>query len=144
MPEPRRPATPISALAQSLPTDLPRSVSSMRIVVEHVFRSFVERLVQAAQLGDLFGIALVDVLGARLRAVAEQARTAGIEPEIELVVEHAVQPDQREMPFAWAEAEQVAPERGIEIGDADQAEGCRQRVGQDGVLDDEFYFRLDP
>src|SRR5438477_12794236 len=114
MPEPRRPATPICALAQSLPTDLPRRVSSGRIVVEHEFRSLVERLVQAAQLGDFFGIALVDVLRGLLRAVTEQTRDIRIQAEIELVVEHARVLDQGKMLVLGAEAEQIAPEPRIE------------------------------
>jgi len=43
-------------------------MGSGRVVVEHVFRSLVERLVQAAQLGDFFRIALVNVLRGLLRA----------------------------------------------------------------------------
>src|SRR6266705_3032304 len=116
MPEPERPATPISALAQSLPTDLPRSVRSRRIVVEHVFRSLVERLVLAAQLGDFFGIALVNVLHGLLRAVTEQTRDIRVQTKIELVVEDSSVFDQGKMRIFGAEAEQVAPQPRIEIG----------------------------
>src|SRR6266513_4459097 len=130
MPEPERPATPISALAQSLPTDLPRSVRSSRIMVEHVFRSLVERLVQAAQLGDFFGIALVNVLHGLLRAVTEQARDVRVETEIELVVEDSSVFDQGKMPISGAEAEQIAPQPRIEIGNPQQAQVRRQGIGQ--------------
>src|SRR5207245_9216729 len=134
MPEPERPATPISALAQSLPTDLPRSVRSRRIVVEHVFRSLVERLVQAAQLGDFFGIALVNVLHGLLRAVTEQARDIRVQAEVELVVEHPGVFDQGKMPISGAETEEVAPQPRVEIGDTQQAQilpqGIRQASGE--------------
>src|SRR6266705_2091633 len=130
MPEPERPATPISALAQSLPTDLPRSVRSRRIVVEHVFRSLVERRVQAAQLGDFFGIALVNVLHGLLRAVTEQARDIRVQAEVELVVEDSSVFDQGKMPISGPETEQVAPQPGIEIGDPQQAQIRRKGIGQ--------------
>src|SRR5438034_927861 len=107
MPEPERPATPISALAQSLPTDLPRSVRSSRIMVEHVFRSLVERLVQAAQLGDFFGIALVNVLDSLLRAVTEQARDIRVQTKIELVIEDSSVFDQGKMPICSASAPEI-------------------------------------
>src|SRR5881396_1474838 len=126
MPEPERPATPISPLAQSLPTDLPRSVRSGRIMVEHVFRSLVERRVQAAQLGDLFGIALVDVLRGLLRAVTEQARGLRVQAEIELVIEDSSVFDQGKMLVLGAEAEQIAPQPRIEIGNTQQAQIRRQ------------------
>src|SRR2546430_4198875 len=132
MPGPERPATPISALAQSLPTDLPRRVRSGRIVVEQVFRGLVERLVQAAQLGDLLGIALVNVLRSLLRAVTEQARGLRVEAEIELVVEHSGVLDQGKMLVFRSEAEQVAPQSRVEIGNAEQAQIRRQGIGQAG------------
>src|SRR5205809_4684524 len=132
MPEPERPATPISALAQSLPTDLPRSVRSSRIMVEHVFRSLVERLVQAAQLGDFLGIALVNVLRSLLRAVTEQARDVRVQAEIELVVEHSGVLNQGKMRILGAEAQQIAPQPGIEIGNTQQAQIRRQGIGQAG------------
>src|SRR5438552_8074288 len=132
MPEPKRPATPISALAQSLPTDLPRRVGSGRIVVEQVFRGLVERLVQAAQLGDLLGIALVNVLESLLRAVTEQARGLRVQAEIELVVEHSGVLDQGKMLVFGSEAEQVASEPRIEVGNTEQAQIRGQRIGQAG------------
>src|SRR5213592_2865548 len=132
MPEPLRPATPISALAQSLPADLPRSVRSGRIMVEHVFRSLVERLVQAAQLGDFFGIALVNVLRGLLRAVTEQARDVRVQTEIELVVEDSSVFDQGKMTISGAEAEQIAPQPRIEVGNTQQAQIRRKRIGEAG------------
>src|SRR6267378_1197030 len=132
MPESKRPATPISALAQSLPTDLPRSVRSGRVVVEHVVRSLVERLVQAAQLGDFFRIALVNVLRGLLRAVTEQARDVRVQAKVELVVEHSGVLDQGKMRILGAEAQQIAPQPGIEIGNTQQAQIRRQGIGQAG------------
>ena len=60
------------------------------------------------------------------------ARAARIEPQKELVVEHGVVPDEGEAEVLGPQTEQIAPDTGIEMGNAEDAEHRRKSVGEAG------------